>query len=369
MTQTNAQPQKDWVNIVFLSLTPIIGVAGTAAYTYFFGFEWWMLALLLVTYLMVGLSICAGYHRYFSHKSYECAAIIQYFYAICGAMAHQNSILAWASRHRAHHTHVDTDWDPYNIKRGFWWAHIVWVFYDSPYEKGRDLEKNKIVLWQHRWHNLLGLGFGFGIPLAVGALFGKPLAGLLWGGFLRVTVIHHTTFLVNSLSHTIGSQEFDPEGSARDNWLVAFLTLGEGYHSFHHRYPSDFRNGVRWYHWDPSKWFIASLKAAGLASNLRSTPPPLIEQARIAARLKAISERLEKVELTEREKIQRHLHAAAEYLKESLHLWQQHAAERQAGVSEMWRIKRRESQILAKQARREWRLALSALKKIPGAAA
>ncbi|MEO8035936.1 MAG: acyl-CoA desaturase, partial [Acidobacteriota bacterium] len=124
--------EKDLITMTFLILTPIIGVVGTAAWTWVHGFHLWMVGLAVAMYLAVGMSICAGYHRFFSHKTYEASAPVQIFFAVFGAMAAQNSILWWSSSHRIHHQYVDRDWDPYNIQRGFWWAHILWIFYRHP---------------------------------------------------------------------------------------------------------------------------------------------------------------------------------------------------------------------------------------------
>ena len=110
---------KDWVNILFLTLTPVVGIFGTALYTWRHGMHLWMPLLLVGMYLAVGMSICAGYHRFFSHKSYEASWPVQLFFAFFGAMSAENSILWWSSAHRIHHKHVDEDWDPYNIRRGF----------------------------------------------------------------------------------------------------------------------------------------------------------------------------------------------------------------------------------------------------------
>jgi len=283
----------------FLMLTPVIGVGGTAIYTYVHGFSLWMPLLALGMYVAVGLSICAGYHRFFSHKSYEAARPVQLFFAVFGAMAAQNSILWWASSHRTHHQYVDRDWDPYSIKRGFRWAHILWIFHrhDAPDVEGNapDLLANPIVQWQARWYKVLVIVGGFGLPTMIGALFGDALAGLLWGGFLRLVVIHHTTFFVNSLAHYVGQPRYNAEVSARDNWAVALLTLGEGYHSFHHRFPADYRNGIRWFHWDPAKWFIVALRLVGLAGDLRSTPTPRVERARMDAALRVVERHLSAV--------------------------------------------------------------------------
>jgi stearoyl-CoA desaturase (delta-9 desaturase) len=362
--------KKDWVNIAFLSLTPVIGIVGTALYTWRNGFHLWMPLLTIGLYLCVGMSICAGYHRFFSHKSYECSPFVQFLYAFFGAMAAENSILWWSSAHRVHHKHVDRDWDPYNIKRGFWWAHIVWIFYkndemDTTFENARDLQANAIVMWQHRWHKVILIVAGFGIPTLIGAMFGDPIAGLLWGGFLRIVVIHHTTFFVNSLAHYLGKPLFNAEVSARDNWMVALLTLGEGYHSFHHRFPADFRNGIRWYQWDPAKWFIGVLRSAGLAKGLIATPEPQIEQARMSAALRVVEEQIAAAPATHGEEIRQKIADALKHLETAFALWRQHAEERAQGLSKTWRETRRHARQKVRESRREWKSAVRMLARIP----
>jgi stearoyl-CoA desaturase (delta-9 desaturase) len=359
----SAEQKKDWVNIVFLTLTPIIGVVGTALYTWQNGFALWMPLLTFAMYLLVGMSICAGYHRFFSHKSYEASRPVQAFFAFFGAMAAQNSILWWSSSHRVHHKHVDEDWDPYNIRRGFWWAHIVWIFYkneerDGTFANSPDLLKNPVVMWQHRWHKVILIIGGFGIPTAIGAMFGDPIAGLLWGGFLRLAIIHHTTFFVNSLAHTWGKPIYNAEVSARDNGIVALLTLGEGYHSFHHRFPSDFRNGIRWHDWDPAKWFIAGLKAVGLADDLRVTALPQIEQARMSAAIKLVEPRLAASKDKLADEVRRRLNEAVEHLEAAFALWRQHVQERAEGVTKRWKATRRQSHRHVRQSRRQWKSAI-----------
>ncbi|HUP61320.1 MAG TPA: fatty acid desaturase [Thermoanaerobaculia bacterium] len=346
----------DFFTMSFLILTPVIGVVGTALYTYFRGFELWMPLLGLAMYLAVGISICAGYHRFFSHKSYEASRPVQIFYALFGAMAAQNSILWWSSSHRIHHQYVDRDWDPYSIKRGFWWAHILWVFHrhDAPPvdSNATDLLKNPIVLWQNRWYKLILIIGGFGLPALIGAMFGDVLAGLLWGGFLRLAVIHHTTFFVNSLAHYVGKPTYNAEVSARDNWAVALLTLGEGYHSFHHRFPADFRNGIRWYDWDPAKWFIAALRATRLASELRSATPPQVEQARMQAGLREIEPHLAAAHGDLADQVRGLVADARTHLETAIALWRQY-------VDEHSRSARRTARRHLREARRRWRHATS----------
>lgn len=357
--------KKDWVNILFLTLTPVIGMAGTAAYTWYAGFQLWMPVLMVGMYLAVGMSICAGYHRFFSHKSYEAHPAVQYFFAVFGALAAQNSILWWSSSHRVHHKYVDKDWDPYNIKRGFWWAHILWIFYknderDETFANSPDLLANPVVMWQHRWHKYILVGVGFGLPTLIGAAFGDPIAGLLWGGFTRLVVIHHTTFFVNSLAHQLGEPLFNAEVSARDNWLVALLTLGEGYHSFHHRFPADFRNGIRWYQWDPAKWFIAGLKSVGLAESLLTTPLPQIEQARMSAALRIVEPKMAKATPTLVEEARHRLQAASKHLEDAFALWKRGLEQKAQGIA--WRATHRQSRRHVRNSRREWKLAVRMLK-------
>jgi stearoyl-CoA desaturase (delta-9 desaturase) len=356
--------EKDWVNIIFLTLTPVIGVAGTAAYTWYAGFHLWMPLLLVALYLCVGMSICAGYHRFFSHKTYEASRPVQIFFAVFGAMAAQNSILRWSSDHRVHHKYADKDWDPYNIQRGFWWAHMFWVFYrnekrDGTFANSPDLLANPVVMWQNRWHKVILLLGGFGLPTLIGAAFGDPIAGLLWGGFTRIVVIHHTTFFVNSLAHYVGKPEFNSEASARDNWLVALLTLGEGYHSFHHRFPADFRNGIRWYQWDPAKWFIGGLRYLGLAKGLLTTPLPQIEQARMRAALFVVEPKMAHAAGTLAEEARRRLQVATHHLEKAIALWRRAIEERAQGIS--WRKTKKTSLRHVRRSRRQWKLAVRML--------
>jgi stearoyl-CoA desaturase (Delta-9 desaturase) len=361
-------PRKDWGNIVFLTLTPILGIPVLAWYTIQTGFEWWMLLLFLGMYSMVGLSVCAGYHRYFSHKSFECAKPVQFLLAVTGAMSAQNSILCWSSGHRRHHAHSETEWDPYSIKRGFWWAHIIWIFYVDPnankFENVRDLQKSKIVMWQHRWYKTILFVVGFGVPTLIGACFGNPIAGLLWGGFLRIVVVHHSTFFVNSLSHHMGTPTYDASATARDNWFVALLTFGEGYHSFHHRFPADFRNGIRWYCWDPAKWLINSLKLVGLAWSLNETEAPRIEQARMKEKIKALEPVIASADHTLGSEIRARIQVAHNHFDTALALLKKLSEERRDEFSKQWLETRRNYRIRLKSARREWREVLQACKDL-----
>ena len=276
--------ERDWANITVLSVTTLVGVGGTALYTVQRGVAWWEPTLCVALFVTVGLAVGSGYHRCFSHRAFTCPPAVEIAFLVLGAMALEYSALRWVRDHRDHHRFLDTDRDPHNIGRGAAWAHLLWLFYREPagtsFENVPDLLSNPRVMWQHSWWHLLGFGLGLGVPTLIGAFFGRPLGGLLWGGFLRIVLVHQATFCVNSLAHLRGSRPYSLTHSARDNPVVAFLTLGEGYHNFHHTFPRDFRAGVRWYQWDPNKWLIRALRLAGLADDLRTTPEPDIERAR-----------------------------------------------------------------------------------------
>ena len=372
--------KKDWTNILFLSLTPIVGIFGTLAYALKFGVQWWQPVLFLLSYLLVGLSVTAGYHRLFAHKGYESHPLVQAFFLFFGAMALQNSVLKWASDHRTHHKYVDKDWDPYSIKRGGLSAHIFWLFYKDPdghkFDNVPDLQANRLVMWQYRYASWIGILFGLGIPTLIGAAFGSPMAGLLWGGFLRIVVIHHTTFFVNSIAHMYGSRPYTDENSARDNWLLAFVTNGEGFHNFHHRFPTDYRNGIRWFDWDPTKWLIRTFAALGLARDLRATPRPIIEKARLKMAALEVQSRLPGVPTEIGEMVRARLDRAAHFLERASGHWNRAQEKKRAWMEKRassayarsWKKNLRAQRGCLARARQEWQGALAILSRDPEAA-
>jgi stearoyl-CoA desaturase (Delta-9 desaturase) len=165
---------------------------------------------------------------------------------------------------------------------------------------------------------------------------------------------------VNSLAHALGKPLFNSEVSARDNWAVALLTLGEGYHSFHHRFPADFRNGIRWYHWDPAKWFIGALKSVGLASNLLTTPLPQIEQARMRAAIRVVEPKMASATGSLADEARRRLRVASEHLDRAIALWRR-ALDEKAQRLETWRQTHRMSRKHVRRSRRQWKRAVRIL--------
>ena len=276
------------VNTSFLIGMPILAVTSLVYYSMNYGISWFEPIIFLMFYLASGLSITAGYHRLFSHKTHKAAWPLRLFYALFGAAAFQNSAIKWCSDHRVHHRKTDKEEDPYSVTKGFFWAHVGWVMVDidkDDVDNVKDLQADKILAWQDR--NIFLIGFLVGILLPaligmawVGGIHGF-LGGLVYGGFIRVVVVHHATFLINSAAHTWGTQPYSTENSSRDSPLLSFLTFGEGYHNFHHTFQADYRNGHKWYHWDPSKWLIKSASWVGLTSDLYKIPTKAIESRRM----------------------------------------------------------------------------------------
>ena len=281
----------NWVNTLTLLGTPVLAVVGCWSYSRGEGILWQDWVLFLGMYMLTGFSITAGYHRLFAHKTYQCHPAVEWFFLLFGAAGYQNSALEWSAQHRTHHREVDTDGDPYNAQRGFFWAHMGWVFFkarpDPEFRTVPDLLKNPRVMLQHRYCLRLGLVVGIGLPTLVGAAYGSALGGFWVGGVLRLVALHHSTFLINSAAHFFGTQPYNDASSARDSAWLALFTMGEGYHNFHHSFQGDYRNGVLWYHWDPSKWLIAGLQRVGLAWRLRRTSELAITRARLRMARKA----------------------------------------------------------------------------------
>jgi stearoyl-CoA desaturase (delta-9 desaturase) len=215
--------------------------------------------------------------------------------AAFGGGAIENSIRIWSADHRAHHRYTDTNRDPYSVHKGLLHAHIGWlVFKPDPVNVGlvdvRDLDKDPVVIWQHKHYTEVALVMGFVVPCCVAGLWADWQGGLVYAGILRMFTVQQSTFCVNSVAHWLGDQTFDDRNSPRDHMLTAFLTAGEGYHNFHHEFPSDYRNAIAWYQFDPTKWSIWLWKQAGLAHNLKEFRQNEIEKGRVQQQQKKLDQ-------------------------------------------------------------------------------
>ena len=290
----------NWLTMTVFTVTPLAALISVPWYGLTHGFTAWAWASLVIFLFACGMSITAGYHRLWSHQTYQAHVAVRWVLAIFGAMALQNSILIWGSQHRRHHLYVDDiDKDPYSAKRGFWFSHMGWILRDYPsgrndFSNARDLERDPVVAFQHRYYLPLTLATNFGFPIALGWAVGDVWGVFLLGGLLRLVINHHFTWFINSAAHVWGSQPYTDENTARDNPVMAFLTYGEGYHNFHHIFQADYRNGVKWWLYDPTKWLIATLAAVGLASNLKRVPDFWIRRSQLAMQFKRTERALEK---------------------------------------------------------------------------
>jgi stearoyl-CoA desaturase (delta-9 desaturase) len=271
------------------------------------------LVVTLLCYLLNGFGITLGYHRMYSHRAFTGHWLLQYFMAFAGAGAFQGSIKWWGRNHRIHHRFIDTDKDPYNATRGFWYTHMGWMIMKQDYSiLGRvdisDFHCNRIVMAQHKFYFPIALVSGIILPTVICGLgWGDWLGGYFYGGLAKMVFVHHTTFFINSLAHTsfLGAkQNFSENHSSHDSAFCALLTLGEGYHNFHHEFAQDYRNGIKWYHYDPTKWCVRALEWVGLAKNLVRTPNDVIDRnvsslkyRRYVDRARALEERLKKLDI------------------------------------------------------------------------
>ena len=290
----------DLKSVLVLTLTPLAAIIFIPYYAIFHGFIWmdwfWFGFFMIAT----GLSITMGYHRLWSHRAYKAHPILKIFFMLFGAAAIQNSIIKWSSDHRKHHRFVDDKIrDPYAATKGFWYSHITWMLRDLPTAVGKiehvsDLEKDKIVSFQHRYYVPIAVFMCVILPMMIGATYGHIGGCLLLAGLLRLVLNHHFTFFINSLAHIWGKQRYSDENTAKDNPLLSLVTYGEGYHNFHHKYPGDYRNGIKWYDFDPSKWLVSLFSKLGLTYDLKSTPKPVIEAAKASMQLKHAQTKLNK---------------------------------------------------------------------------
>jgi stearoyl-CoA desaturase (delta-9 desaturase) len=265
-------------NFVLFCAIVAATIVGIPLYGYYYGFSLFDWVLSFVMYIVTGMGITVGYHRLVSHQSFECPNWVKACILVAGGWALQNSALKWGGDHIRHHAKTDEEEDPYNVTKGFWHSHCGWLFYNTPYRTEKyeiRLRRDPIVMWQHRCYWPIVVT-GLLLPFVLGVWHGGWQGGIsafLLGGLFRMFMVLNSTFTINSLCHMVGTQPHGTHDSSRDSWLISFVSFGEGYHNFHHSYARDFRNGPKWYNFDPSKWIIYSLSMFGLANNLRRNDP------------------------------------------------------------------------------------------------
>jgi stearoyl-CoA desaturase (delta-9 desaturase) len=264
----------NWLTLVVLIVFHLGAVAALFFYT------WQRLTVMVGLYVLainVGIGMC--YHRLLTHRGYQVPKWLEHSMAVCATLSLEGGPIFWVATHRVHHQFSDREGDPHTPREGDWWAHLGWIVWGNALHAQThalaryvpDLDRDRFYLWLSKYHwipitasgaLLFGLGWLWGgWPNAVGML--------LWGGFLRVTLGLHATWLVNSATHLWGSRRFDTRDDSRNNWWVALVTGGEGWHNNHHAHPVSARHGFAWYELDPNFWGILLLAKLGLARKIQ----------------------------------------------------------------------------------------------------
>ena len=270
--------------LVFVVLLPLVGTVWAMVLLWNRLFTWVDLTVLVTFYVLTAMGIGVGFHRMLTHRSFDAPAPVRFFFLSLGSMALQGSAIEWAATHHKHHAKSDKEGDPHSPLEGFWTAHLGWLFRDrfirggvwaKPYEHDRVAQiVDKLFV------PLATLSFVLPGLLAL-ALGGSFWMGVLWGGLVRVFLVHHVTWSVNSVCHTFGKREFESKDESRNQWVVGLLGLGEGWHNNHHAFPKAAYHGMKWYQFDFNALVIRSMKAVGLAKNVWMPSKEAMEARRV----------------------------------------------------------------------------------------
>jgi stearoyl-CoA desaturase (delta-9 desaturase) len=239
------------------------------------GISWWSFGLAVSFYLVRMWGVTAGYHRYFSHRTFRTTRVGQFLLAVLAQSSAQRGAIWWAAKHRAHHKYSDTPSDPHSpLQQGFWFAHMGWIFARSgkgaDYSHVRDLTKFPELVWLNKHDYFVSIGLG-----AVVWWFGG-WEGLVAGYMLSTVMLFHGTFMINSLAHVMGNQRYVTGDDSRNNWLLAIITLGEGWHNNHHHFQSSTRQGFRWYEYDVTFYVLKLMSWVGLVWDLKAPPAEVV---------------------------------------------------------------------------------------------
>jgi stearoyl-CoA desaturase (delta-9 desaturase) len=248
------------------------------------------LGLFFVFYVISGMGITVGFHRMLTHRSFETVKPVQVGLAIAGSMALQGPVIRWVADHRRHHAYADKPGDPHSphleehegvrgVLSGLWHAHTGW-FFDSEKTNIKkfapDLVADKAIRKVDKNFPLIALTSLF-LPGIIGLAITRSwmggLTALVWGGLARIFFLHHVTWSINSICHFYGTRPFKSKDLSTNNWAMALLSFGEGWHNTHHAFPTSYKHGLRKFDFDPSAWFISGLKMLGLARNVKKPTP------------------------------------------------------------------------------------------------
>ena len=285
------------INLAAVTI-PFAGLVAAIILLWGVAFNWVYLALLGGMYAATAIGINVGYHRFFTHRSFKTPRFIEAILAVLGSMAVEGPVIQWAAMHRCHHQHSDEHQDPHSphshdtglwsMVRGMWHAHMGWLFRPHPPGLARyvnDLRKDRLVRRMSKLFPLWVL-VGLLIPAALGGLFTLSwmgvLLGFIWGGLVRIFLVHHVTWSINSVCHIWGTRPFQTNDESRNNAIFGVLAFGEGWHNNHHAFPTSARHGLRWWQLDVTYMIIRGMALVGLARDVRVPSPERIAAKRCA---------------------------------------------------------------------------------------
>ena len=287
-TMTNPLPkkaQRDYPVGIALALIHI-GALGIFLPAFF---SWSAVAAAIVLYIATAMGITLGFHRLLTHRSLVVPRYVEYALTLVGTLALQGGPIEWVSQHRAHHANTDRDGDPHDSHRGMGWAHIEWLFRTNkdriPVEDrarwAPDLVKDPFYRFIEKYNVALT------VLLAVAMFAIGGWSWVIWGVFARLVFTYHCTWLVNSASHAVGYQTFRTGDRSTNNWWVALLTFGEGWHNNHHAFPFSAKHGMRWFEIDPTYWAIKAMAAMKLARNIKIPTPEMMDRLSVTRKPEA----------------------------------------------------------------------------------
>jgi stearoyl-CoA desaturase (delta-9 desaturase) len=275
---TNQIVLKSGARIPLLRAIPFAAVHLVGFAAFFVEFRWSFVILCLALYAIRMFFVTAGYHRYFSHRSYKTSRAFQFILAFMAMSSAQKGVLWWAAHHRNHHRFSDTEEDLHSpMQFGFWWSHVGWIMSDS-YNKTemhliRDFAKFPELRWLDRYHLVPP------VVLAVALFLFGGWGALVWGFFISTVILWHGSFTINSLAHLFGRRRYPTADTSRNNWWLALLTLGEGWHNNHHHYMASVRQGFFWWEIDVTYYVLRVLSWCRIVWDLRIPPPHILYPA------------------------------------------------------------------------------------------
>ncbi len=268
--------QFDWVRSIPFLLIHVVAVVGAI----YVGFSWQLLALAVGLYFVRMFGVTAGYHRYFSHRTFRTSRALQFLLAFLAQTSAQKGVLWWASHHRLHHKKSDLPGDVHSVKLdGFFWAHVGWII--SKEHEDTDMSRIGDLA---RYPELMWLNKHFLVPptlLAVALLLIGGLPVMMWGFFVSTVLLWHGTFTINSLTHVFGKRRYATTDESKNHWLLAIITMGEGWHNNHHHYQRAVNQGFFWWEWDPTYYTLWALSKVGLVWDLHTPPAHALMDKRI----------------------------------------------------------------------------------------